>query len=171
MPIWLSGYLAYRLPRPVINFSKAYLLAFLCLFLSLVALVSLPAMPYIIHLKPLYYANQFFTDWIVGIFIAGALWLLPNGNPAYQHSPAAIRFRKIADLTFPLYVLHFPLLLLWGALFGTHFNDITQLWHALIAVILACAVIGVFLEKQRPLWSALFKRILNRVQISLPFKS
>lgn len=161
MPIWLSGYLAYRLPRPGISFGKAYLFVFLCLFSSLIALGLLPAMPYIIHFKPLYYANQFFTDWIIGIFIAGALWLLPNGRPEHQPSPAEIGFRKIADLTFPLYVLHFPLMLLWQALFGIHFNDITQLWRALVAVVITSAVIGVFLERQRPIWSAMFKKILN----------
>jgi peptidoglycan/LPS O-acetylase OafA/YrhL len=121
-------------------------------------------MPYVIHLKPLYYANQFFTDWIVGLFIGAALWILPNGNPSHQHTATELWFRKVADLTFPLYVLHFPLLLLWHAAFGIHFNDITQLWYALLTTVSIAFAIGLFLEKQRPLWSAFFKWLLHTMR-------
>lgn len=167
MPVWLCGYFAYRLPRPATSRGMAWLGLVLLLSAAGFAVHYLPAMPHAIHLKPLYYANQFFTDWIVGLLIGGALWLLPNGNPAHQHTPTELGFRKIADLTFPLYVLHFPLLLLWDAMFGIHFNDIAQLWYALITTIVIAFFIGLFLEQQRPLWTRFFKWLLSGIKNKL----
>jgi peptidoglycan/LPS O-acetylase OafA/YrhL len=160
MPVWLCGYFAYRLPRPAVSRSMAWFSLILLLLCGYMAVKYLPAMPYAIHLKPLYYANQFFTDWIVGVFIGGALWILPNGNPSHQHTKTELWLRKVADLTFPLYVLHYPLLLLWHAVFGIHYNDVSQLWYALLTTITIAFLAGWFLEQWRQIWSAFFKKAL-----------
>jgi peptidoglycan/LPS O-acetylase OafA/YrhL len=161
MPVWLSGYLAYRFPRPVINLVKAWLFVFIFLFIAWLAVTFVPAIPFMIGYKPLYYANQFITDWIIGICVAAALWVLPTINDLSAHANWAKWFRKMADLTFPLYVLHFPLLILWRCLFGYTINDKTQLWEAIISVLTASAIIGLILEKQRFLWVKFFKWLLN----------
>jgi peptidoglycan/LPS O-acetylase OafA/YrhL len=74
------------------------------------AVTYVPFIPYKIGYKPLYYANQFVTDWAVGLFIAATLWILPTGDHLSTELKFANWFRKAADLTFPLYVLHFPLI-------------------------------------------------------------
>jgi peptidoglycan/LPS O-acetylase OafA/YrhL len=164
MPVWLSGYIAYCLPKPFYNLSKAWLFLFICLFLGWLAVSFVPHIPYIIGYKPLYYANQFITDWVVGIFIAAALWILPTGNSLSKSNKWANRFRGIADLTFPIYVLHFPLLVLYRCLFGYKMNNVVQMWQAIISVIVISSIIGLLLEKQRPLWNKLFKWILSRIK-------
>ena len=160
MPVWLAGYLAYRIPAPVIAKWKAWLTIFLILLAGYLVARVLPPLPYVIHLGPLYYANQFFTDWVLCVFVAGALWILPAGSAKYVHTRAEGWFRAVADVTFPLYVLHYPLLVLWRAVYGFHFNDTAQMWKALICIVIIVAVIGVVLEKQRPWWSAFFKKLL-----------
>ncbi len=164
MPVWLAGYFAYSLPRPAINATRAWFLVFAGLLAAWAAVSYVPAMPFMIGYKPLYYANQFFTDWIVGIFIAVSLWILPTGKATSIPNKWTNGIRYIADLTFPLYVLHFPLLILWRALFGFQLNDTVQLWEAIISVFVAAMLIGVLLEKQRPLWGKFFKWVLSKVK-------
>ena len=162
MPIWIMGYLAYRLPQPKISRSFAWWLVGLALLSGGVVAAFLPPLPYVIHLKPLYYANQFFTDWIIAAFVATALWMLPSGNSDQSIGKRANTFRKIADLTFPLYVLHFPLVILWRATIGIDYDNFGQLCIAIAFVLITASVIGYFLEKQRPLWSRLFKWLLTK---------
>jgi len=164
MPIWVMGYLAYRLPPPKISRAMAWWFVGLALLSGGVVAAFLPPLPYVIHLKPLYYANQFFTDWVIAIFVAAALWILPNGNSNQPVSKRANIFRKIADLTFPLYVLHFPLIVLWRATIGIDYDNFGQLCVAITFVLITASIIGYFLEKQRPLWSRFFKWLLTNVR-------
>lgn len=161
MPIWIMGYLAYRLPPPQIKPGIAWCFVGLALLSGGIVAAFLPPLPYVIHLKPLYYANQFFTDWVIAIFIAVALWTLPNGNNNQPASKSANIFRKVADLTFPLYVLHFPLIVLWRATIGIDYDNFGQLCVAITFVLISASIIGYFLEKQRPLWSRFFKWLLT----------
>jgi len=164
MPIWLSGYLAYRMPTPAVIAVKRWFFVFVMIFIAGLAIAYLPSMPYIIGYKPLYYANQFVTDWIIGIFVAAALWILPTTGGFGLQTKLATWFRNIADLTFPLYVLHFPLIVLWRSLFGFTVNDLGQLWLAIVSVLMTSAIIGIVLEKQRFLWSRFFKWVLNFIK-------
>jgi peptidoglycan/LPS O-acetylase OafA/YrhL len=163
LPVWVSGYLAYRLPRFEIDTSKAWFLSLLFLFAAWLAVTFLPAIPYVFGTKPYYFAAQFVTDWIIGFFIAAALWMLPLGSSFGAGNKFPSILRKIADLTFPLYVLHFPLFILWICLFGCRQNDAVQFWEAIISVVFVSALIGIILEKQRFLWTIFFKFLMNVV--------
>jgi len=164
MPVWLAGYFAYRLPRPNISTGTAWVCVFAGLAVAWLAITFVPSFPFMIGYKPLYYANQFVTDWVAGFFIAIPLWILPTTDIAAKKTTWTRAFRYIADLTFPLYVLHFPLLILWRCLFGYRLNDTVQLWEAIISVIIAAGLLGVLLEEQRPLWDTFFKWLLNHVK-------
>jgi len=164
MPVWLAGYFAYRLPRPNISTGTAWVCVFAGLAVAWLAITFVPSFPFMIGYKPLYYANQFVTDWVAGFFIAIPLWILPTTDIAAKKTRWTTAFRYIADLTFPLYVLHFPLLILWRCLFGYRLNDTVQLWEAIISVIIAAGLLGVLLEEQRPLWDTFFKWLLNHVK-------
>lgn len=110
----------------------------------------------------MYFANQFVTDWAVGIFVALGIWLVPAlSTQGERRIPSVLvrRVRAVADLTFPIYVMHFPLLVLWRALFGTQLDDLGQYALAVTASALVSSVLGVFLERKRPMWSRLFRRI------------
>ncbi|TFF38815.1 acyltransferase family protein [Mucilaginibacter psychrotolerans] len=160
MPVWLLGYAAYIIPRPTLKVAIAWCLVFIGCFSAWLAVVYVPFIPYKIGYKPLFYANQFVTDWIVGLFIGAALWILPTGNQLIADFKFATVFRKAADLTFPLYVLHFPLLVLWRALFGYKSYDLVQLSLVLITVLIMASLLGWVMEMQRHIWTRFFKRLL-----------
>jgi len=160
MPVWLLGYLAYILPRPSLRAANAWFFVLLGILTAWLAVTYVPFYPGKIGYKPLYYANQFVTDWTVGLFIAATLWILPTGNHLSTELKFANWFRKAADLTFPLYVLHFPLIVLWRALFGYKAYDMLQLWQVIASVLVVASLLGVLLEMQRPLWTRFFKWLL-----------
>src|SRR6185312_1539892 len=108
MPIWLAGSAAYNLKRPQINRNLALFIVFISLFLLIIAMVYVPIIPYVIGKPPLFFSNQFITDYILGFFIAVALWIAPSDGNSKSKSKWVKQYRIAADLTFPLYVLHFP---------------------------------------------------------------
>ncbi len=82
--------------------------------------------------------------------------------------------RTIADLSFPLYILHYPLLVLWRALFVWRANDVSQMCVAIVSVTAVAVVVGLFLERQRGVWVRFFKWAVNRIKplpVSLPAES
>jgi len=161
MPIWLAGCVAYSLKRPTLRAAIAWPLVFVSIFCAGLVVMHMPPMPFIIGTNYLLYANQFFTDWVTGLCFAVALWLLPQGAAAPKHQPArAGWFRKLADLTFPLYVLHYPLLILWGAMF-TFKNSAVQFWSAVTSVFFIAIIAGYFLDRERKVWQRLFRWVVN----------
>ena len=161
MPVWLVGYLAYIFPGPSLTKNLKWVLVITSFVIAGLAVAYVPFLPYKIGYEPLYYANQFLTDWIVGLFIAFALWIMPAGANNVSELRFSIWLRKAADLTFPLYVLHFPLLILWRCIFGYHPYNAIELWEAIISVLIVACLLGVLLEMQRSLWVGFFKRIFG----------
>jgi len=165
MPIWLFGFAAYRLPTPRVTAGAAWLLVLGLLLVSGLAVIGLPEFPYVLGYKPFFYANRFVTDWAVGILFALAVWFLPTASVSSGAERAWVKtFRAIADLSFPLYILHYPLLILWRAVFGWRMNDLGQMFIAIIGITVAAGVIGLFLERQRGLWIQFFKWVLGRLK-------
>ena len=157
LPIWLAGVVAYRLPRPQLRASQAWLLAVAGLLGAAIAVEYLPPFPFGIGDAPLFYAGQFLTDWVVGLFVAGALWILPTPAVPTVSTRLVNWIRLLADLTFPIYVLHQPALILWRAIFGQRLNDPAQLLVALTSVLAVVVVLSLLLERQRPAWTRFFK--------------
>jgi peptidoglycan/LPS O-acetylase OafA/YrhL len=162
MPLWIAGLVAYRLPPPRLPVLAAWGLVGTSLLGAALLVWRLPPLPFGLGHVPLFFAGQFLTDWAIGFFVAAALWALP---PAIVIKPPArwiSRFRQLADLTFPIYVLHFPLLVLWQGIFGSQLYDAGQLTLALSVVFLLTALLGVFLERQRSMWTRFFTQVLAR---------
>lgn len=165
MPIWLVGFAAYRLPTPRVTAGVAWLIVFGFVFVSGLVVINLPEIPYKLGYKPFFYANRFVTDWITGVLFAVAVWFLPAATSVSGTERGWVKgFRAVADLSFPLYILHYPLLILWRALFGWRLNDIGQMCMAIIGITVAAGVIGLFLERQRGLWIQFFKWIIGKVK-------
>ncbi|WP_460911807.1 acyltransferase family protein [Spirosoma areae] len=162
MPIWLCGFMAYQLPRPKITTKISWLFVFLFLFIAAIGTTYLPAFPFPLGQRPFYLANRFITDWAIGIFVALALWYLPYQERSSKSKGIKL-LRTVADLSFPLYVLHYPLLVLWRAVFGWRPNDVVQMCQAIVSVILLATLIGLFLESQRNNWARFFRWTINRI--------
>jgi peptidoglycan/LPS O-acetylase OafA/YrhL len=163
MPIWLFGYLAYKSPRIILSDKASWILVFMFLFAAILIGLNFSPLPNKIGTAPLLFASQFFTDWITGVFVALSLWALPSKLRVTKDHSYITYFRKIADLTFPIYVLHAPLIIIWDVLFQPKVATQSQLWLPLIAVFLSASVIGLVLEKYRFVTSNLFKYIFTRL--------
>ena len=161
MPIWLAGVIAYRIPRPQLPPLRAWLWVGSLLLTAGITAALLPALPFDIGQRPLFFAGQFMTDWVVGLFVAGSLWLLPTSAAPVPAAGWVSRIRQAADLTFPIYVLHYPLLILWRGLWGKRLHDESQMLLALTSVLVVATLLGLLLERQRPAWVRLFKWLLR----------
>ncbi|MGI4883801.1 MAG: acyltransferase family protein [Janthinobacterium lividum] len=159
MPIWLFGLLAYRLPRPIFTKNIAWLFTSAYLFIALIIAVYAPAFPFELGQKPLFYANRFITDWIIGVFIALSIWSLPQDEHAVK-APDVKLLRTVADLSFPLYILHYPLFILWKSLFGWRTNDVGQMCQVTFFVSLIALIIGAWMENQRNVWVRFFRWLI-----------
>jgi peptidoglycan/LPS O-acetylase OafA/YrhL len=155
LPVWLFGVGAYRWAKPVFPVALAWLLAGGLLGLGALAVAYLPALPAAVGTKPLFMTGQFVTDWVVGALFALALWVLP-GRRVAGASTWVKPLRRVADLSFPLYALHFPLLVLWRAVFDWQANSWPELGLVLVGVCLLAGTIGWLLEKQRGKWIRFF---------------
>jgi peptidoglycan/LPS O-acetylase OafA/YrhL len=166
MPIWLLGVLAYKLPRPNINVYLAWFIVALLLVAGYFYAYYVPSFPTQKNVFPLFWAWQFITDYFLGIIIAAILWVMPEGSPdSTMLTKGQIGvFRKVADLTFPIYVLHMPFLFLFKSLVEFKQDDHDQFYLACLTVFLICAFIGYFLNRALPLWVSLFNFILQKVK-------
>jgi peptidoglycan/LPS O-acetylase OafA/YrhL len=156
MPVWIFGYLAYRFPPPNFNIGKKSAIAMISFIAATVFLLLLPPFPLPIGTPPLFYASQFLTDWVTGFFFAFALWAFPLEIEVSIDQEKIKLFRKVADLTFPIYILHHPLLILWRAIFNYRVNDMVQMWIAILTVFVACTILGLLFEHQRKTWLSFF---------------
>lgn len=158
MPIWLFGYLSYKL-SPTIRQRTSWLLFLSFLAAASASFVFLPGWPGELGNAPLFFSGQFITDIISGIFIALSLAFMPTGGTSVAKLIRPIR--RAADLTFPIYVLHFPLLILYGSLSDHTVTHSHQLIAPTIAVLVACIMIGFVLEKYRRVWDVGFQNLSN----------
>ena len=123
--------------------------------LAEVVAACLPVVPAAVGMLPLFMAGQCATERTVGVLAALDLWAL-----SHRQLPAVTIWieplRRVADLLFPLYVLHFPLIVLWRVVFGWRPNDLAQMWQVAAGVALTARLLGVLLESQRRWWVRLF---------------
>lgn len=165
MPIWLLGGLAYKLPSPKLPPCLAWIVIMLLIGLAYLCIQICPPFPFQIGQAPFYWANQFLTDYLLGIIIFLMLWMLPNGKPLASISKRSFHiFREVADLTFPIYVLHMPLLILYRGLCNYKEGDSVQFLFAIIVVLCLCSFIGFKLNRSRPFWDSMWQYLLEFVK-------
>lgn len=158
MPIWLMGYFAYKLPAPSLKNTYKWILMLIGLGIAISLIFFDKGIPFSLGSKPLYYASQFLSDWSTGLFIGFSIWIMPDGTSAIKSIRTDL-VRKVADLTFAVYLLHYPLLIAWDSLFYYKIKNVSQIWQPLFTVLAVALLIGLLLEKSRYLWSNLFKYI------------
>jgi peptidoglycan/LPS O-acetylase OafA/YrhL len=155
MPLWLAGFLAYYVRRPNLSVTGSWLVVTLLLLVTACGAVYLPEYPLNLGVKPFFYSNRFLTDYALGIFFSAALWCVPY----YASNVSAgfvKRLRLVSDLSFPMYLLHFPLFIAWRLVFGRTENDVAQMLFATAVVITSTGIIGYILEKQKYEWVRFF---------------
>jgi len=165
MFMWMLGWLVYQLPRPSITLSYTVTLIVCLLVAAGLTIFYLPSWPNYVNTTRLHWADKFLSDFLVSLIIAFIFYLLPNGDLIKIPDKIVSICRKISDLTFPIYVLHFPLLVMSRALLTGIDQPYSQFIISLISVFTICTVLGFFLESKRRIWDDLFKRIFNVLSI------
>ncbi|MBF9221034.1 acyltransferase family protein [Hymenobacter ruricola] len=163
LPVWLFGVAAWRWPKWSIGRRQAGLWFTLFLVLSGLAVAYVPAWPVAVGVRPLFLSGQFVTDWLVGALVALAIWGLPGAGPGVA-STGAPAFRRLAELSFPLYAFHFPLLVLWRVALGWRANDWLQLGQVVAGICVAAGLLGIAFERQRRGWIRLFERLAGVIR-------
>jgi peptidoglycan/LPS O-acetylase OafA/YrhL len=137
------------------------------IFIGALALAAIwfvlnPQWPQSIGHQPMFFSAAFLADYVFGLAVAGVilgvelLW--------GQRTPAAwidLPVRKAAAVSFTLYLIHFPLMVSFGAILP---YDPTNPWQvgAIVAVILIIAlVLGSWIEPQRRTWTAQVSRLFT----------
>jgi peptidoglycan/LPS O-acetylase OafA/YrhL len=167
MVIWVLGVFAFSCKKPKISFSTSWLLSLSFLACSILGMLFIPSYPYKMDTPPFFWASQFFTDYLIGILFGISIWLLPlmdsHIQPLKDSNGDFKYFRKIANMTFPIYVLHFPILVLIKSIFY-QFNMVwwTPFICCLFTLIL-CISIGLVLEHYRLWWVNFFKILINKI--------
>lgn len=165
MPVWLLGYFAFRIPKPTIGKLGSISLSLIAFVLASLAVINLLPFPYPLGTYPFHFASQFITDFGIGFCFALGLWLMPAFHNVHISKQIVFYVRKWADLTFPIYVLHFPLFILWQALFVNNpvfFN----VWVAIPCVLFTCSVLGLVLDKQRKYWNIFFQWLITNIKLN-----
>ncbi len=166
LPIWLFGFFAYRIIKPTRPTNESWLVVIALFIAAGLFTVYCPPAPYVLGSKPLYFASQFLKDWVLGVFFSVALWYLPTQQSATKGAWVQ-PIRTVADLSFSLYVLHYPLLILWRAIFGWQTNNIIQPLQAIFFTSLIAIAIGLLLEAQRHKWVDFFNWLINRKKVEV----
>ena len=164
MPIWILGVLAYKLPKPQLTSLTRFLLIIFLLMVSIAVMLFLLQLPYEVNTSNLYWASSFVSDFIAAIFIAIAFWLLPLSNISITIENRRIKnFRRIADLTFPIYVFHYPCLVLCKFLLSSFNTSYITMSIALAMVLIFCFIVGIYIEKWHQMATGFFKKLFNKV--------
>ena len=160
MVIWFFGFLAYRLPKVAISNSFSWFLVFVFLVLSIFSMIFFSGIPYDLVRYPLIWASQFLTDYIVGFFIAISVWFLPLTKNKVKGSQRVLKvqekIRTIGDLTFPIYVLHLPLLVVLKSIMPEWVNLNLQFFIIVSSTFLICSFFGMYLESKKKWWTDFF---------------
>jgi len=162
MLIWIMGWAVFHLNKPRLRIDVSWMLVSLILIFSIGLMVYLPGMPNPLGTPKMFWGAAFITDWIVGIFVALAIWLLPTDvEPKLKDSKALKNVRMIANLTFPIYVLHFPLLVLAKCILPVSLSRELQWTFGGSLTLLVCVVLGLLFESYKNSWKEFFDKLLN----------
>lgn len=154
MPLWLLGVLAYKI-RPL-NISKSVLWCAAVFSMVLIAVgVDLSVMsviPSSANLDLMWGAKPFrrevFYDYYVGILFFVHLTSVKSLLVDVKFD--GLRFsgvvRYLGSLTFPLYLLHYPVIAFWSALNIFLIDDSGRLWLGLVFVF-SVSVLGVWISE------------------------
>lgn len=167
-PIWLCGILAFKLPKP--NFMNSRILFGLAaVIVTFFILFKMPAFPFEIGNKPLFFAAQFIKDWFLGLMVGFVFWLFPLTDKIQKSCQSIDKFRKVADLTYTIYLIHLPLLYLLKVSLNYKQGSLVQYFVVSTIMLLLASAIGFLLESKRQFWTNLFERIFAKQKVKVNY--
>ncbi len=170
LPCWLAGLYSSKYIHKFGGLCK-WPLVTLSISLLFVLFVTLcfPHIPYHAGVnRKLNYSGAFVSDWTIAFFVAcaiGAFNSLTQGVSIVKNGTRNNLIRRIADLTFPLYLFHYPLLVFAYAVMGNNCTVPAIVICVSIGVLASSFAFGYFAEKSRSLYRSLFTILLGKFVI------
>jgi len=168
MVIWIFGYFSYKLPKLKISNNKSFIFSIIFLLISLYMVFYLRSIPFELGSKPLFYSAQFIKDYFVGFLIAISIWFLPLSNNPKNGNETELflqkKARTIGDLTFSIYILHKPIIILCSAVFPISFDINYKLLLSFLITITICVILGLFLESKKNIWKLFFDKSIYKLK-------
>lgn len=165
LPIWCSGWLGYKITPLNISVLSARFLAFTSLLAAFLLMETFQDYPFKTGAPPFYMANAFISDTCSGVFIALACWLLPTNTETKLNDSGIIKkFRFFANLTYPIYLFHFPVFIVCRVvLSGYNLSDSQRYFTGLFITLSFCVLSGAFFDSLRYKWIRFFQRMFKKI--------
>lgn len=162
LPIWCVGWLAYKVKTVRIKINAARTISIFSLIIACFLIKAFPAFPYQVGYKPLYMANAFLSDLLIALFVGFSFWILPtNLETKIKDSALIKKFRFFSNLTYPIYLFHFPMLVVYRCfLYQSKFSNLTNYCIGLITILGCCVMAGSYFELKKGWWYRFFKDII-----------
>jgi peptidoglycan/LPS O-acetylase OafA/YrhL len=167
LPAWAAGVACYRLSRKPWFGPRGTESLLLAVSLAAAVLWTLAKVqyPWRIGYPPLYFSNAFVSDILLSLLVAATIYFFDR---TAEHAPvpevAGRLVRKGADMTFSLYLLHYPFLVFAAAVVPYDHSSQIQTLAVLLAIVAIIASISHFTEAKR----RVLARWLNRCFPSAP---
>jgi peptidoglycan/LPS O-acetylase OafA/YrhL len=163
LPAWAAGVASYRLSRK--TRIKPLWAAILLLILSALASVLWTAAkvqyPWRIGYPPLYFSNAFVSDILLSLFVAATIYFFDRVT---ERAPVPVRLgrliRRCADMTFSLYLLHYPFLIFAAAVVPFDRSNRLQTLAVLLVIVILIGAISLVTEAKRPALARWLERSL-----------
>lgn len=110
--------------------------------------------PFSMGVKPLYFSAAFLTDWLVAIGFAAIIAGVDRLDLKVSDEHAR-KLRKLGDLTFPVYLIHFPILFFTTNALGIKPSGAASATATAVGVLLVTILASLGIEKYRHSWRAL----------------
>ncbi len=164
MPCWIFGAVVCLGRRWLTERLRFPYAAFLAGLLLLVAsVVALPALPFALGTPRWFFSASFLTDWVTALAVATLITSVAAMPLQWPGARATAWLRRGGDLTFPLYLFHYPLIVFLTA--SAPFDKSSPVQAACVVAGLLAVVVGLgaAAEATRVPWTRLLEGVFSRV--------
>ena len=163
MPCWIVGAMTcvrrHWLARRI-AFAPA---TFVAGGLSFVAsVVAMPALPLPHGAPRWFFSSSFLTDFVTALAVAILIASVAAMRLRWPGERGVAWLRRAGDLTFPLYLFHYPLIVFVTAVMPFDRADPLQVAAVVAGLLAVIAVLGAAVDTTRPRWTRLFDGLFAR---------
>lgn len=164
MPCWIAG-AAICVGRPALDARLTHPRIALASGLVLVAssVLAMPPLPLPLGSSALRFSAAFLTDWVTALGVATVIAAFSALRPRAPAPRAIAWLRRAGDLTFPLYLFHFPMIVFVTAVVPFDRQDLAQALPMAAAILASALVLGALAERSRPIWQRRFEALRDQV--------
>ena len=163
MPCWIVGavvclrrqWLGRHIAFPMVTF-------FAGLLLFVASIAAMPPLPFAMGTPRWFFSASFLTDWVTALAVATLVASVAAMRLQWPGARAIAWLRRGGDLTFPLYLFHYPLIVFLTAALPFDKSSPLQVAGIVAGLLVVVAALGTAVEATRPRWARLFEGLFSR---------